>query len=41
MLNNSEAQQYLAGLKVKWSFNLGKAPLKEGFFERMVQSMKR
>jgi len=41
MLNNPEAQQFLAALKVKWSFNLEKAPWKGGFFERMFQSMKR
>ena len=37
----SSAAQYLAELKVKWSFNLEKAPLWGGFFERMVQSVKR
>ena len=33
--------QYLTGLKVAWTFNLEKAPLWGGFFERMVQSVKR
>ena len=31
------AAQYLADLKVRWSFNLEKAPWWGGFFERMVQ----
>jgi len=35
------AAQYLTGLKVAWSFNLEKAPWFGGFFERMVQSVKR
>ena len=34
-------QQYLSGLKVQWSFNLEKAPWWGGFFERLIQSMKR
>ena len=35
------AAQHLANLKVRWSFNLEKAPWWGGFFERMVQSVKR
>ena len=35
------AAQYLTDLKVTWSFNLEKAPWWGGFFERMVQSVKR
>jgi len=41
ILNDPEAQQYLAGLKVKWSFNLEKISWQGGFSERMVQAMKR
>ena len=41
MLKTPEIQQQLAGLKVKWVFNLEKAPWWGGFFERMIQSMKR
>ncbi|XP_065891666.1 uncharacterized protein [Dysidea avara] len=41
MLSDPEVQQYMAGLKVQWRFNLEKAPWQGGFFERMVQSMKR
>ena len=36
-----EVQQHLAGLKVKWIFNLEKAPWWGGFFERLIQSVKR
>ena len=35
------AAQYLADLKMRWSFKLEKAPWWGGFFERMVQSVKR
>ena len=41
MLTSSEVQQYLTYLKVKWSFTLEKAPWWGGFYERMIQSMKR
>ena len=41
MLKTSEVQQHLAGLKVKWVFNLEKAPWWGGFFERLIQSVKR
>ena len=41
MMTSSEVQQHLAGLKVKWVFNLEKAPWWGGFYERMIQSMKR
>ena len=41
LFDNQEVQQYLSGLKVKWSFNLEKAPWWGGFFERIIQSMKR
>ena len=41
MLTSSEVQQYLTCLKVKWSFTLEKAPWWGGFYERMIQSMKR
>ena len=41
MLKTPEVQQHLAGLKVKWVFNLEKAPWWGGFFERLMQSVKR
>ena len=41
VLMSPEVQQHFAGMKVKWIFNLEKAPWWGGFFERMVQSMKR
>ena len=41
MLTSSEVQQYLSHLRVKWSFTLEKAPWWGGFYERMIQSMKR
>ena len=36
LLDSDEVQQYLSGLKVKWRFNLEKAPRWGGFFERMI-----
>ena len=41
LFDSDEVQHYLSGLKVKWKFNLEKAPWWGGFFERMIQSMKR
>jgi len=41
LFDNEEVQQYLSGLKVKWNVNLEKAPWWNGFFESMIQSMKR
>ena len=41
MLNSTDVQQYFAGLKVKWVFTLEKALWWGGFYERMIQSMKR
>ena len=41
LFDNPEVQQYLSGLKIKWNFNLEKAPWWGGFFERLIQSMKR
>ena len=40
VLTSPEVQHHLAGVKVKWAFNLEKAPWWGGFFERMIQSMK-
>jgi len=40
VLTCPEVQQHFASMKVKWIFNLEKAPWWGGFFERMVQSMK-
>ena len=41
VLRSPEVQQHFAGINVKWVFNLEKAPWWGGFFERMVQSVKR
>lgn len=41
ILKCPEVQQHFASLKVKWIFNLEKAPWWGSFFERMVQAMKR
>ena len=41
LFESQEVQQHLSGLKVKWRFNLEKAPWWGGIFERMIQSMKR
>ena len=41
VLMSPDVQQYTAGMKIKWVFNLEKAPWWGGFFERMVQSVKR
>ena len=41
LFDSNEVLQYLSGLKVKWKFNLEKAPWWGGFFERMIQLMKR
>ena len=36
-----EVQRYLLNLKVKWRFNLERAPWWGGFFERLIRSVKR
>ena len=41
LFESQEVQQHLSGLKVKWRFNLEKAPYWGRFFEPMIQSMKR
>jgi len=41
VLMSPEVQQHFAGMRVKWVFNLEKAPWWGGFFERLVQTMKR
>ena len=41
VLMSPDEQQYTAGMKIKWVFNLEKTPWRGGFFERMVQSVKR
>ena len=41
VLTSPEVQYHLAGMKVKWAFNLEMAQWWGGFFERMIQSMKR
>ena len=41
ILNQSEVQQYFAGVGMEWIFNLEKAPWWGGVFERMIKSVKR
>lgn len=41
IIENSEVLQYLSNVKLKWSFNLERAPWWGGVFEKMIQSAKR
>ena len=41
IVTHSKVQQHLAGLGVRWIFNLPKAPWWGGMFERLIGSMKR
>ena len=41
VLRSQEVQQYFSGMNIRWVFNLEKAPWWGGFFERLVQSVKR
>ena len=41
VLMSPEVQLHFSGMSIKWVFNLEKAPWWGGFFERMVQSVKR
>ena len=41
ILNRPEIKEFFAGVRVKWNFNLEKAPWWGGFFERLVKSTKR
>ena len=41
ILNCPEIEEFFAGVRVKWNFNLEKAPWWGGFFERLVKSTKR
>ena len=41
ILNRPEIEEFFAGVRVKWNFNLEKAPWWGGFFERLVKSTKR
>ena len=41
LLRSQEVQQYFSGMNIQWIFNLEKAPWWGGFFERLVQSVKR
>ena len=41
VLRSQEVQQYFSGMNTRWVFNLEKAPWWGGFFERLVQSVKR
>ena len=41
VVTHSEVLKYLSGIRVKWTFNIPKAPWWGGVFERMVQSTKR
>ncbi|KAL5490750.1 hypothetical protein EMCRGX_G015929, partial [Ephydatia muelleri] len=41
ILNHPEIEELISGIRVKWNFNLEKAPWWGGFFERLVKSTKR
>ena len=41
ILNRPDIGEFFAGVRVKWNFNLEKAPWWGGFFERLVKSTKR
>uniref|UniRef100_A0A1X7TV90 DUF5641 domain-containing protein n=1 Tax=Amphimedon queenslandica TaxID=400682 RepID=A0A1X7TV90_AMPQE len=41
ILKNPEVEQFLSGVQVKWNFNIERAPRWGGFFERMIQLLKR
>ena len=41
VLRSPEVQQYFAGMHIRWAFNLEKVSWWGGFFERLVQSVKR
>ncbi|KAL5497136.1 hypothetical protein EMCRGX_G013555 [Ephydatia muelleri] len=41
ILNHPEIEEFFSGIRVKWNFNLEKAPWWGGFFERLVKSTKR
>jgi hypothetical protein len=41
VVNHNDVQHYLAGLGIKWVFNLPKAPWWGGLFERLVRTTKR
>ena len=41
VMNSSEVQKYFSGNRVEWTYNLERAPLWGGVFERMVGLMKK
>lgn len=41
IINHPDVQEYLTGLRVKWVFNLPRAPWWGGVFERLIKSVKR
>ena len=41
IMDHSEVCRFMSGVNVKWDFNIERAPRWEGFFERMVQLLKR
>jgi len=41
LLRSQEVQQYFSGMNIQWVFSLEKALWWGGFFERLVQSVKR
>ena len=41
ILEHPEVQHYMSGINVKWSFNIERAPWWGGFFERMIQLLKK
>ena len=41
IFTSEETQRFAASRNIQWSFNLQKAPQQGGFFERLIQSVKR
>ena len=41
IINDPTVVKYFAQEKIKWSYNLEKAPWWGGFYERLVKSLKR
>ena len=41
IMEHPEVQRFVSGANIKWTFNIERAPWWGGFFERMVQLMKR
>ena len=40
ILDNPEVQDYFTGKRIKWQYNLARAPWWGGFFERLIKEVK-